>query len=163
MKKSGPFCAMAVLLASMCLTTAVFAQEWSNKIAGTWTLVSLRAGTSEPYGANPRGAMFLAPYGNFSIIILREDIPKFASNNRTTGTDAENKAVVQSSIAFYGKYAVNEKAQTVDMHTIAATYPNSDGTKQSRPFALNGEELTLTSSAPSGGGGPTVQVWKRTR
>jgi hypothetical protein len=139
----------------------VFAQDAANKLAGTWSLVSLKAGSSEPYGANPRGAMFLAPDGNFSITILRESIPKFASGNRTTGTDAENKAVVQSSIGFYGTYAVNEQAGTVDMHTVAGTYPNSDGARQSRPFALSGDQLTLTAASPSGGGGPTVQVWKR--
>jgi hypothetical protein len=141
----------------------VFAQTGANPLVGTWALVSLNAGTAEPYGSNPRGAMFLAPNGHFSITILRESIPRFASNNRTTGSDAENKAVVQSSIAFYGTYSVNESAQTLDMLTVAATYPNSDGTKQSRPYTLSADELTLTTASPSGGGGPTVQVCKRVR
>lgn len=134
-----------------------------DQITGAWTLVSLKAGSNEPYGPTPRGMLVLDPSGNFSIIILRDSIPKFASNNRTAGTDAENKAVVQSSIAFFGTYSLNEKAQTLEMTTVAGTYPNADGTKGSRPMTVSADQLTLTSLAPSGGGGATVQVWKRAK
>jgi hypothetical protein len=156
-------------LASLFLAVVIFASPapadaaTTAPLAGTWSLVALKSGTNEPYGANPRGAMLLAPDGHFSITILRESIAKLASNNRTTGTDAENKAVVQGSIGFYGTYAVNEKDQTVEMQTVASTFPNAEGTKQARPYVLSGDELTLTSLAPSGGGGATVQVWKRVR
>jgi hypothetical protein len=42
--------------------------------------------------------------------------PKFASNNRATGTPEENKAVVQGLIAFFGTYSVNEADRTFTMH-----------------------------------------------
>jgi hypothetical protein len=40
---------------------------------------------------------------------------KFASNNRQNGTDAENKAVVQGALAYYGTYEVDESNKSLIM------------------------------------------------
>jgi hypothetical protein len=158
--------AASFVLAAALSAGQVFAQEKSVKdqIAGSWTLVSIKAGSAEPYGANPKGVMFLGPNGQFSITIVREGVPKFASDNRTTGTADENKAAVQGTLAYFGSYAVNDKDQIIDMNVDASTYPNFNGTKQNRRFALAGDELTLTNPSPSGGGGAAaVQIWKRAK
>jgi hypothetical protein len=158
--------AASVLAAAALSAAPAFAQEKSVKdqIAGAWTLVSIKAGSAEPYGPNPKGVMFLAPGGQFSITIVRDGVPKFASDNRTTGTADENKAAVLGSLAYYGTYAVNEKDQIIDMNVDASTYPNFNGSKQNRRFALAGDELTLTNPSPSGGGGAAaVQIWKRVK
>jgi hypothetical protein len=49
------------------------------------------------------------------------------------------------------------------MRVEASTYPNFEGTNQKRKFSLQGDELTLTNAAPSGGGGVATQVWKRVK
>ena len=135
-------------------------------LAGAWTLVSLTAESngvrSEPYGAHSHGLMIIAS-GRFSVTIVRAGIPKFASNNRTAGTADENKAAVGGSLGYFGAYSVNAADSTVDMRVEASTYPNFEGTNQKRKFSLQGDELTLTNAAPSGGGGVATQVWKRVK
>jgi hypothetical protein len=42
--------------------------------------------------------------GRFTFMIMRSDLPKFASNNRAQATAEEGKAVAQGMIAFYGTY-----------------------------------------------------------
>ena len=51
--------------------------------------------------------------GHFSVIITRFDLPKFASNNRETGTAEENKAIVQGSLACFGTYSVSETDKSI--------------------------------------------------
>src|SRR6202045_5407955 len=77
-----------------------------ERLVGSWVLVSLTSGEgasqSLPYGPNPKGTMMVDANGRFSITVLRSDLPKFASNNRMTGTPEENKAIVQGTIAYFG-------------------------------------------------------------
>ena len=79
-------------------------------IVGTWSLLiddAVKAdGTHAPnFGPNPIGVAMFGADGHFSVTITRAGRPKFASNNRTTGTADENKAVVTGSNAFFGTYA----------------------------------------------------------
>src|SRR5437660_3513296 len=97
------FCTTAVALAfALAIASLAAAQPVKNELVGSWSLVSLKAGAAEPYGPNPHGIMFLGPNGQFSITIVRQGVVNFASNNRTTGTDQENKAAVQGSLAYFG-------------------------------------------------------------
>jgi hypothetical protein len=74
------------------------ADTLTNQVKGSWTLVSLYVEKDgkkvEPFGSKPRGSMILTPDGRFSIIIMRESLPKFAANDRVKGTTEENQAVV---------------------------------------------------------------------
>jgi hypothetical protein len=42
--------------------------------------------------------------GRFSLIIMRGDLPKYASNKRVDGTPDEYKATVTGSLAYFGTY-----------------------------------------------------------
>ena len=86
-----------------------------------------------------------------AIIMLRADMPKFASNNRLQGTPEENKAIVQGSISHFGTYAVNEADKTITFHIQTSTFPNWDRMDQKRPFTLSGDELKYTVSAAAAG------------
>ncbi len=139
----------------------VWAQEKAGTLAqqvqGSWILVSLYVEQDgkkiEPFGSKPRGYMILTPDGRFSIILLRASLPKFASNNRVTGTAEENQAVVQGSLAHYGSYAVaNEKEHTVNLRNEGSTFPNWDGQDQKRVWTVKGDELSVTNPTASGGG-----------
>ena len=59
---------------------------------------------TEPYGPGAKGSVVLTN-GRVLLVITRADVPKFASNNRTTGTPEENKAAVAGSIAYFGLLA----------------------------------------------------------
>src|ERR1700737_3978308 len=83
-----------------------------ERLVGSWVLVSLISGEGAeptlPYGPNPKGTMMVDANGRFSITVLRSDLPKFASNNRMTGTADENSAIVHGSIAYFGTYTIDE-------------------------------------------------------
>ena len=73
----------------------------AKQIQGTWTLVSIyneQDGKKvEPFGAQPKGSLILTPDGRFSMIFIKANLPKFASNNRMQSSAEENQAVVQGS------------------------------------------------------------------
>ena len=69
------------------------------RMIGTWTLVS--SDTVSPDGSRvptfagkATGILIFSGDGRFSYLFSRADLPKFASNNRNTGTPVENAAVV---------------------------------------------------------------------
>jgi Lipocalin-like domain len=141
------------------------AAQTSKDLVGTWTIVTVTAeegGTQvEPYGSNPKGILMFDENGRYSLVLLRPDLPMFASSNRTAGTPEENMAVVEGSIAHYGTYAV-EGGDTLILRIAAATFPNWNGAEQKRPFTLTGGKLEYTVTVASGGGTGRV-VWTRAK
>jgi hypothetical protein len=115
--------------------------------------------TIEPFGPTPKGLMTLDGNGRYAIVLFRAGLPKFASNNRDTGTADENKAIVTGSIAHVGTYTVADGA--IIFRVEHSTFPNWDGQDQKRVLTLSGDELkyTLTSSI----GGTATVVWKRAK
>jgi len=114
-----------------------------QRVQGTWTLVSAvldqEGKKSEPFGPGPKGSVILTNNGRFALIITRADLPKFASNVRTTGTAEENKAVVQGSIAYFGTYTANDAGKTLVLRDEGGTFPNWTG-QDARP-ARRGRHL----------------------
>ncbi len=104
--------------------------------------------------------MIFNPDGRYALVLLRSDLPKFASNNRMTGTPEENKAVVQGTNSHFGTYSVD--GNNLVFRIEAATYPNWSGAEQKRPFTLTGDELTYVVPAASGGGTARL-VWRRAK
>jgi hypothetical protein len=127
-----------------------------EQIVGTWAYVSVDIvrpdGTRVPlFGPNPMGLASFDSNGRYLLLTARRDQPKFASNNRNNGTVEENKAVVQGSIAHFGKYIVNEADKTIVFQIETSTFPNWNGIEQKRPFTLTEDELKWTTAASSGG------------
>jgi Lipocalin-like domain len=143
------------------------ARSDKEQIVGTWLLVSLTAGEgaaqTQPYGAAPKGVMTVDAGGHVSLTVLRADLPKFASGNRTTGTPDEIKAVVLGSISYYGTYEVDDATHVMTIRIIGSTFPNFDGTTQKRTLAFNGDELTFSVPNPSGGGAGAKLLFKRAK
>jgi len=156
----GMLCLGVVLLGSAaCAQTA-------KDLAGTWTLVSAvteQGGTkTEPYGPNPKGIMTVDANGHYVIAAMRAGLPKVASNNRTTGTPAENAAIVAGSIAHFGTLSVNEAEKVIIFKIETATFSNWDGTQQRWEFTITGDVLQITVPTASGGGTATT-VWRRAK
>jgi hypothetical protein len=132
-----------------------------EQLVGTWTYVSVDTirpdGSRVPmYGPNPTGLAVFDSNGRYILMTARSGQPKFASNNRTEGTPEEYKAVVQGSIAHFGRYAVNEADKTITFHIETSTFPNWNGAEQKRPFTLTGDILKWTTAASSGGSAEVV-------
>ena len=96
--------------------------------------------------------------GHVSVVILTSDLPKFASNNKNTGTDAENKAVVQGTLANYGTYKIDEKNHKALVHYIGSTYPNWNGTDQERAITITGDQMSWVDPATPFGGTATATL-----
>jgi hypothetical protein len=120
-----------MVLAAALLPSSVVAQEKSLKdqLVGTWIFVSAQDvkpdGTKvDPWGPNPKGAAMYDAKGRFTFMIMRSDLPKFASNNRAQATAEEGKAVAQGMIAFYGTYTVKDGVLTTRIE--GSSYPPPD-------------------------------------
>ncbi len=151
------------------LTGDAVAQQKTLKeqLVGTWALVSntttLPDGNkADTWGPNPKGQAIYESNGRMSWIITASNLPKFASNNRVTGTPDENKAVVLGSIAYFGTYAVNEADKSYTVQIEGSTFPNWAGTAQKRMIAISGDEFTFSNPAGSGGGS-IESKWKRVK
>jgi hypothetical protein len=132
-------------------------KSMKEAIVGSWSLVIDDAvkpdGAHAPnFGPNPMGLAMFGVDGHFSVQIMRAGRPKFASNNRTTGTADENKAAVAGSNAFFGTYTLNEADKTLTLRIEASTYPNLEGTQQKRTITslTAGDELTWNNPATHG-------------
>lgn len=161
MNRLGPLTltTMALLFLGVSLPSGdAVGQEKTLKeqLVGTWTYVSVDTvrpdGSRVPmFGSNPRGLASFDGNGRYILLTTRPGQPKFASNNRMEGTPEEYKAVVQGSIAHFGRYTVNEAEKTITFHIEASTFPNWNGVEQKRPVTLTGDELKWTTAASGGG------------
>lgn len=155
--------------------SASIAQQKSAKdlLTGAWTLLLIDGvkddGTHVPaFGPNPDGMLMFSPNGLYAVQIDRANLPKLAAKDREKGTAEENKAIVQGSLAHYGTYALNEADKTFTLHVVASSFPNWDGTKQTRKItALTDDVLTYSAPPPAGtaaGGIDHVElVWRRAK
>ena len=136
--------------------------QTARDIVGTWTLVSAVArqggAATDVFGPDPSGTIVFGGDGRYALIFVNRDMPKFASNNRASGTADENRAVVQGSVAHFGTYTVDEAGKTLALRIGGSTFPNWAGVEQRRAMALSGDELTYTSP---GSAGAATQVTMR--
>jgi len=137
--------------------------QTAKDIAGTYTLVSFtnQQGDkkTDTYGPNPKGVMMLDANGRYVVALTRPDLPKFASNNRSTGTAEEYKAVALGSFTHFGTYSVADGQIVFRLeHT---TFPNWDGQEQKRALTVTGDELKYV--VASSIAGTSTLVWRRAK
>ena len=161
-----PFITASALIFGVFLLREEAVAQTAKDLVGTWTLVSITreqdGKKADYFGPNPQGQAIFEPNGHFSIMFIRSDVPKFASNNREAGTPEENKAATQGGLAYFGTYSVGEADHTLNSHIEGSTFPNWRGADQKRVLELSGDELTLTNPRSSTAGSAT-SVWKRAK
>jgi Lipocalin-like domain len=139
-----------------------------EQLVGTWTIVS--ADNTRPdgtkfqlFGPNPKGILVLDGNGRTAFMLMSSGRPKFASNNRNTGSPEENKATVQGSIAFFGTWSVNEADKTITTRIEASTFPNQEEQDQKRIItSVTADELRYINPATTTGD-KAETVWKRVK
>jgi Lipocalin-like domain len=147
--------AVTLLLPGLLFTGSAMAQS-ARELAGVWILLSSDTvnpdGRRTPtLGPHPTGKLMFTDDGHFIWLLINPDLPKFASNNRATGTSEENAVVVRGSIAVYGTYVVNAKDLLFNIE--GSTFPNWSGTQQKRTItSFDGDGLKWTNPAGSTGG-----------
>ena len=136
----------------------------AQKIVGTWSLVSsvdihADGSTTDTWGSAPHGIYMFDANGRFTQIVMRSDLPKFAS--RDSATPDEAKAVVAGSLAMFGTYTVDEAASIVNVQFEASTFPAFTGTVGKRVVALTSPDEMVFSNAGRVGGAKGQSVWRR--
>jgi len=148
----------AVLLAALFGWGAAYAQPTKSmreQLVGTWDFmiaeITAANGTKTlPFGDKPKGQIIFTADGHFSQVHVSGGLPRIASNNRLAGTDADNRAIVQGTLAFFGTYTVDEAKKTLTFNITASTYPNAEGTSQTRTIdKLTETEFRNTNPAAS--------------
>jgi hypothetical protein len=154
---------LTLALAAFCSFQPAFAQD-ARQLVGTWKLAAWQVqyvgeDAKEPFGANPKGRLIVAPDGYWTVIIAKAD-RKPATNN------AERAALLRSMVAYTGKFSVegDKITSTVD---IAWNEVNT-GRTQVRYFKMEGEKLVIRSPEQASVLTPgkrvtTTLTWERER
>jgi lipocalin-like protein len=138
-----------------------------EEIVGAWLIVSTDTVRSDgsrvpTFGPNPKGLVVFDGSGHYALQLMSATLIPVAANNRLEGTPDENRAIVQGSVAHFGRYSVDEVTSTLTLHIDGSTFPNWIDRKQDRHFTVSNSELRWKTPAASGGGSAEL-VWKRVR
>jgi hypothetical protein len=161
----------AAMVALMFLGVALqtLAQSAQDPLVGTWKLVSIYiegpdGSRFDPFGANPTGLLIMDGDGRISVQFIGSDLPKFASNDRLSGTPEEDKAVVQRILCYFGTYSVSDADRSLNIHIESSSFPNWNGVDQKRFLSLKEDEMKWINPTASNGPGFTGHtVWKRAK
>jgi len=136
--------------------------EIRNQIVGTWKLVSaeetLKNGSTRPFlltGSHGKGFLMYQPDGYMCADLVNPDRPKWADPSHTTLE--EKTAAADNTFAYCGRYEIDVKHSQIVHLPEVATDPGYVGSRQIRPFVLEGRRLILSDDAK---GDPSVARWK---
>ena len=150
----GCFAAGAMLAGFLAVPGISYAQSLKEQIVGTWRLVSIyneeKGAKTYNFGDKPAGLLMFDRSGNVMNFLSKPGAPKFAASNRLKGTDAENRAVVESMIAGFGSYTVDGDTATISW--VASSYPNRVGSQEKRTYKITGDTMVATNPTASSGG-----------
>jgi hypothetical protein len=142
----------------------------THRFVGSWSLESWEARTpfgevTYPFGEDPAGRIMYDATGNMSVQLMRQDRPRFNSDDPFGGTVDEIQSAFEGFFAYYGRYSVQEGDSTVIHHLVGSSFPNWVGVDQVRHFAFSGDTLTLSTPPLLAEGATAVHtlVWIRER
>jgi Lipocalin-like domain len=164
----GYCCAIAVASLAALPTAAVSQQSpLRDQLVGVWIPTAHETtfrdgGKRQQFGASPNGMMILDASGNYTQILLRPDLPRYRSNDRTKGTPDELAATVRGSVANFGTWSVDEAAKTLTYHIRGSTFPNQANTEMTTTVSLTGDQWTGT-IARTTSGRRSAMVWQRAK
>ena len=141
--------------------------EPALQLVGTWVLVAAdvlhpNGSREHDYGAEPKGLLMIDSQGRYSLQIFKSERAKFASGDRATGTPAEYASAVLGSSTHFGSLAVDAATHALIFKVEAASFPNQDGTVQTRAYELSGDTLSYR-VAPRPNGDVPISVWRRVK
>lgn len=113
------------------------AKSPKEMLVGTWIQVSLDTvaddGTRRPlYDENAKGMIIYTSNGYFTLVQASVDLPKLKSGLPSKATPEEAKAVIANSIAYFGKYALDESSMVLSLDIHASTFANLTGNPSER-------------------------------
>lgn len=155
----------ASLLGFVLCAASAFGQtesEIRNQIVGTWKLVSteetMKDGTTRPflsYGPHGKGFLMYQRDGYMCADLVNPDRPKWADPVHTTLE--EKTAAADGTFAYCGRYEIDVKHRQIVHLPEIATDPGYVGSRQIRPYLLEGRRLILSDVEKDD---PSVARWK---
>jgi Lipocalin-like domain len=147
---------LLLLLTCISLLSAQPPQDsTAQKLVGAWRLVSI-VGTDANFHFDfdhPTGLIVYDRSGWMSVQIDVKGARKPFVNGRSGGTAEEKVAAFDNYIAYYGKYTLDLKAQTVTHHLADSSNPNSRGVENVRWFEFQDNNHLLLIPREDGKGG----------
>ncbi len=137
-------------------------------LEGTWDMASAYEihadGTrTTNYGEHPRGRLMIDKAGRYSLQIFRPGRPLFASGAKTKGTPDEYREAVLGSSTHTGHVSIDAVHHKLVFTIESASYPNWEGSEQTRDYTYADGVLTYSVPAGASGDGTVAfSVWKRT-
>ena len=133
-------------LALLLIATVHAEAQTAKDLIGTWSLVSVtvqqpdNGPITNDLGPNPQGRLSFDANGDYSLIVMAGDLPKFTENSRDKGSASENEAVVKGSISHFGHYSVSDG--DINYKIEYSTFPNWNTITQQRHFTISGDKLS---------------------
>jgi hypothetical protein len=123
--------------------------DFHARPVGTWKLVSakytMKDGSQRPYpefGPNARGMLMYTADGFMCAQLVNPD--KLNWKDAAHPTNDEKVATLDGTFSYCGRYEVDEAAGRIIHLPEIATAPNYPGSRQVRPFRLEGDKLILS-------------------
>jgi hypothetical protein len=162
-----PLLLKATLLTVLAAGAGSPAWAAEDPLAGTWELVRVDnlmpdGHRVELYGPHPQGLLMMDGHGRYALQILREGRARFAANDKAKGTPAEYADAVNGSNTHFGRYHLTPDGKRIVFQIEHASFPNWEGTEQTRSFELDERLLTYRVPTPTSGSGAIGEVqWRR--
>lgn len=137
-----------------------------DTLVGTWIQVSLDTvsadGTRRPlYGENAKGMIIYTSDGYFTLMQASVDLPKLKSGLPSKATPEEAKAVIANSIAYFGKYSLDEADIVLSLDIQASTFANLTGNPSEKRNITSLTDSELKFNRPFVKGVTLEAVFKR--
>jgi hypothetical protein len=146
-----------------------------EQLHGYWDLVSLIATTPGgaevlPMGASPKGLGYYGPDGIVMVILTTGDRPPFASLAIAERTPDEAARGFDTSLSYYGTYAVDAERAEIVHNIERCSFPNLEGREMKRTVELDGDRMVLRAGilvpwpgSPQGVWAQSANTWQRRR
>ena len=126
---------------SLLFTPIALADDAEKQLAGTWKLTAwilqvICEDTREPFGPNPKGRLVMTPEGHWMVIIT-------GPNRRPAENTDEKGALLDSMLAYSGKYTIEGDKITITVDMSANEVFTGANQVQTRFFKLEGDKLTI--------------------
>jgi hypothetical protein len=158
---AGTMSIVAVLLVASAQQAREARHAERERFIGTWELVSteeqLTDGSKRPYpavGKDGKGFLMYGADGHMCAELMNPDRPKWKDEQKPT--DQEKALAMGGFIAYCGRYELDEAHRVMFHHPEVAWMPNYVGTRQERPYKLEGDILTFSNKAS---GEPGIAGW----
>ena len=148
--------------------SSAVAEEAHARIVGAWELVSTEErmldGSRRPYtdvGPRGRGYLMYTADGHMCGTGMNPDRP--AWNDVDKPTDAEKLRAFNGFFGYCGRYEIDTTNHVIYHYPEVALEPGFVGTKQKRPYRLDGDLLTFSDKDTAPGVESYAISWRRTK